>query len=260
MYDAAALLWPTACVGCGAFDRDLCVDCRREVAGQGPHNGPVWRSSQPVRVAGLGVPGFAAAAYAGPLRGALVAYKHEGIHSLVRPLGQRLASTLASALDDPASCARRRASARAVDPRNHGAQSPLTLIVPLPSRPSRVRERGWKHVDELVRVALRRGNFPLMLCPALQSLPGRTGQVGLDPIARERNARRVRVRRVSERRLRGRSVILVDDIVTTGASMRAAIAVLERAGARVEAVVALATAVRRDSPQKTEWNLTGERG
>ncbi|WP_461638634.1 ComF family protein [Leucobacter sp. BZR 635] len=99
-----------------------------------------------------------------------------------------------------------------------------------------------------------------MLCPALQSLPGRTGQVGLDPIARERNARRVRVRRVSERRLRGRSVILVDDIVTTGASMRAAIAVLERAGARVEAVVALATAVRRDSPQKTEWNLTGERG
>ncbi|WP_269745589.1 ComF family protein [Leucobacter komagatae] len=62
------------------------------------------------------------------------------------------------------------------------------------------------------------------------------------------------------RGLAGRSVVLVDDIVTTGATMRSAVEAIEAVGARVVLAVCLCVSPRKDLPQKTEWNLTGERG
>lgn len=307
--DLLALLWPTVCVGCGRPDRDLCDPCRREVDGRS-ERGPI------LSIDGLGVPGYAATRYEGPTRGALLAYKHRGAYGFVRPLGRHLARVLAHALGGAAG----RAEASAEGPAEGRAEGPAEgraerlsvcpseipceipserpaaarprapVVVPLPSRRRRVRERGWKHVDELVRVALRTRPHPpgallagpsptgaspadprppdprspdprpLAVVAALRTLRGRTGQVGLDQAGRERNARRIAVRAKAARLLNGREVILVDDIVTTGATARAAIAALEREGARVVAVVALCVAPRRDAPQKTEWNLTGERG
>ncbi|GAA1317105.1 ComF family protein [Leucobacter albus] len=244
--DALALLWPTACAGCGALDRELCDGCRDEIV-TGPPAQPL------VRVDGAGAPCYAASEYAGALRSVLLSYKHGGAYGFVRPLGARLRTTLVAALA---------ATPETTPDARPGARpgSPMPLVVPAPSRRQRTRERGWRHVDELVRVALLRGRLPLERCSALAASRGRTGQVGLSAVAREANASRITVRRSKTRTVHGRSVVLVDDIVTTGATARAAVAALEAAGATVVAVVALCSAVRRDAPQKTEWNLTGERG
>lgn len=275
--DLLALLWPTSCVGCGASDRDLCPDCVSVVLGR--------RGRQPLLpVEGIGAPCFAAARYDGPIRGVLLAYKHGGAHGFVRPLGHRLALLLAAALT-------RVHAAEAPDGSPFGLPVPHNprsvpegeygevpegayvaraciqlgsetrpIVVPLPSRPRQVRLRGWRHIHELVRRAIRVGRLPLDYCDALRTLRGRTGQVGLGPVERERNARRIAVRSGAARRLAGRSVVLVDDIVTTGATMRSAVEAIDAVGARVVLAVCLCVSPRKDLPQKTEWNLTGERG
>lgn len=232
--DLLALVWPTACAACGLPDRELCDPCREWLHEQ---------YAEPREHDGLGVPCFVLGPYDGPLRAVLVAYKHGGIFAFSRVLGRLLVPPLRAA------CAR--------------AGDEALLIVTLPSRPRRVRERGYRHVDECVRVALRVGNLQGSMRRVLATTPGRTGQVGLATDARERNARRIAVRRAWAGRpgairlpsgtgkLSGTSVVLVDDIVTTGATMRAAIDVIERAGARVVAVVALCVTARRDTREKS---------
>ena len=222
--DLLALLWPCACVVCGAPDRELCGRCRAELslsAGYAqlvhpPSAGEVWSFGS----------------YEGVLRALLVAYKHGGRVRLASPLGELLSGPIDAALQ-----LRR-------------ARSP-TLIVTAPSRAARVRQRGYRHVDLMVRRALRcmsqpGGADPYLVVGALQALPGRTGQVGLRAAARAHNASLVRVPWHMRGRLQGREVVLVDDIVTTGATLTAAAGALTAAGANVIAVVALAAAQRRD--------------
>ncbi|MGO3146473.1 MAG: ComF family protein [Leucobacter sp.] len=241
--DLLALLWPTSCVGCGCPDRELCNQCATEVLDV---------SSVDPEEFGIGaggrLPCYVAGPYTGTVRAALVAYKHQGLFGLARPLGRRMGAVLRAACAAPASEVR----------------APPVLVT-IPSRPARVRERGYRHLDELVRVAVRHERLPLEIVAALKVLPGRTGQVGLDAASRETNAQRISLRRGTwmgtgklMRKLRTRDVILVDDIVTTGATLRAASKVLERAGARVVAVVALCAVVRKDTPEKLEWKPTGK--
>lgn len=229
LLDCLGLLWPTVCVGCGRHDRDLCVPCARELC-----NGKVERLDP----GGLGAPCFVTGSYSGVTRAALIAYKHRGVFGLSRPLGKRLAAPLELAC-----------GAASRDP---------PAIVTVPSRTKRVRERGYQHLDVLVKVALRSlpQGVSARLMPVLRPLRGRTGQVGLDIQARQENAKRVAVRKLWAPDLAGREVILVDDIVTTGATVRAATEVLEAAGARVIAVVALCAAVRKDTPKIGGGNRT----
>lgn len=63
--------------------------------------------------------------------------------------------------------------------------------------------------------------------------------MGLSPSERARNARLVTVRRWAQTLVRGREVVLVDDVLTTGATLLAAQSVLEAAGARVVAMAVL---------------------
>lgn len=175
---------------------------------------------------GFGVPCYVAGPYDGVVREVLLAYKHGGAYGFVRPLGTRLALPLRAA------CA--------------AATRGPPVVVALPSRAARERERGYRHVEELVSRALRSARLGAPRMRALRTLRGRTGQVGLDAEARERNAERIALRRAAGS-LRGREVVLVDDIVTTGATVRAAVAALERGGAEVVAIAALCAAERFDA-------------
>lgn len=233
--DALALLWPTACVACGAPDRDCCADCLAEV-----------RVETAVIERDIGVPCFAACAYEGATRALLVEFKHAGRIGFARVLGPRLAAPLAAAVR-----------------RSSGPLAPI--VVAAPSRPSRVRSRGYRHVEMLLAGALRarrgaasggpRGPsaagepsaLRVLRVRALRARRGRTAQLGLDASGRERNARRVAVRASCRSVLRGREAIVVDDVVTTGATLRAAAEALESAGVTVIAAVALCAVPRRDA-------------
>lgn len=277
--DLLALLWPCSCAGCGARDRELCAACAVEAA-RAPPDGVL-------DIPALGVPGFAAGPYSGVLRSVLLAYKHRGAYGFNRLLGERMIEPLRAALAAEHHRQRSLASQGSRgplgplgsqgswgSPDSRGSQGSLgsldetagrvapsaPVFVPLPSRRRRERERGYRHVDVILRAGLRAGRLPGGRVRALAPRRGRVGQVGLRPSERERNARLIRVRRASVRAIAGRGVILVDDIATTGATLRAAIAVLEAEGISVVGAVALCAAERRDAPQKTEWKLTGERG
>lgn len=232
--DFLALLWPTECVSCGASDRDVCARCLK-----------MLREADIPPSFSLGMPVFARGPYAGPLRALLVAFKHDNRFGFRRELGHQLRVPLFAALS----------SVRA-------GRAPL--LVTVPSRPGRVRSRGYRHMDVLVRVAIRGSALPLRR--VLRTTRGRVGQVGLDAAARAHNAELIALRRCSKSVVRGREVLLVDDIITTGATVYAARRVLENAGASVIAVVALCVAERRDTRLsdrsgngESEWSRLPER-
>lgn len=223
--DLLALLWPCACLVCGTPNRQLCADCRTRLRTTvGTAQLAYSSSGREVWVYG---------SYVGALRAMLVACKHGGAVALAAPLGDLLSGPLLLALE------------------SQRERAPV-LIVTAPSRAARVRASGYRHVDLLVRRALRRLRSrdragPYLVVGGLQALPGRTGQVGLRAGERAQNAALVRVPKRMRGRLRGREVVLVDDIVTTGATLDAAATALTAAGATVIATVALAAAERRSA-------------
>lgn len=246
--DLAALVWQVECVGCGLPDRACCTPCLAEL-----RRVALEATLDPVATPGTPSehlpPHFAAGQHDGALRELLVPFKHVGRTSLAPTLGKVLAIPLARAL----------ACARGPDP---------PLIVPIPSRRQRVRERGFHHVEVLGRAAMRElragagagsgsgvgggataSQRPSLL-RALKPLPGRTSQVGLRIGQRRQNAARIFVPMRARRRLELREVILLDDVRTTGETLRAAAGTLARSGAMVVATVTL-TQARRHAPQKS---------
>lgn len=168
---------------------------------------------------------FALGRYAGARRQAIVAVKEHGRTDLIAPL----ALTLAVALQ-------RLLCWRMLD-------SPLT-IVPAPTRRSAARRRGGDPIGRIA-VAASAGHPGVTVAPALRMRALTRDSVGLGSGARERNiAGRVLLNR---RRLpvaagRGGDVLIVDDVVTTGATLAESVRVLRRGGVRVAAALVIAAA------------------
>jgi ComF family protein len=108
-------------------------------------------------------------------------------------------------------------------------------IVPVPADPRRLRSRGFNPALVLARaIASRRG----MVVPALLRRPPGRSQVGRG--RREREARALDVEVARGSRIAGSSVLLVDDVYTTGATATGCARALLAAGAAVVDVRTLA--------------------
>ncbi len=168
------------------------------------------------------VPVFALGRYAGARRQAILAMKEHGRRDLVVPL----ACALAVGVDRLLSWGM--------------VENPLT-IVPAPTRGWAARRRGGDPVTRMARIAgtaLGR-HRDITVAPALRMRGLARDSVGLGTSARERNiAGRVRLRGQGPRN----EVVIVDDIVTTGATARESVRVLQAGGVRVGAVLAIAAA------------------
>lgn len=214
MFDALLdLVLPLVCGGCGRPDVAWCRVCARELIDP---PAPVHPRVDPE------VPVWALGSYSGPRARAVVAAKERGRRDLAVPLGLALA------------VATRRL-------RRWGALPPGPLtVVPAPTRARAARARGGDPVARMVEVATKHDRS-LRAAAVLSTARGVRDSVGLTPAQRQRNlAGRIRAR--PEFCRTDLPVLLVDDIVTTGATAAESVRVLARAGFTTSGILTIARA------------------
>ncbi|MET3161639.1 UNVERIFIED_ORG: putative amidophosphoribosyltransferase [Arthrobacter sp. UYEF10] len=231
-----ALAIPVDCVCCGAEDLALCVMCERQVRLLTSH--PFRAEEQAPALmkvdGGLILPVVAAGVYREELAQAVLSFKSHGQLQLTSVLARGLGRGIAAAV----------------------AGVDGVCLVPVPSSTAGYVKRGFSPVH-LLLAELRRGTtlpgVPVIDVirksrrrDALEQLPG--GQKGLG-----RGARASRVRgslKVPGRqgaRVSGRLCIIVDDVLTTGATLAEAARALHVSGAVVVGAVVLAATRPSDS-------------
>lgn len=198
------LVLPRRCAGCGHPGELLCTRCRAALAAPPRRVFPKSTPHTPV---------FALAPYADTHRAVVLAMKERN-HLAVR---SHMGAVLAAALDY--------LEARGEIPAG-------AVLVPAPTRPRSARARGGDPVEQVCRASGRR------VAPVLALDPAAADQAGLDEAARRANlAGRVRIAGVP----RGEAVV-VDDVVTTGATLQASVSALLAHGANPVACLALCVA------------------
>lgn len=206
------LVLPLQCGGCDAAGTAWCQNCARDLT---------VRTDEPHLVSPRldpGVPVLSLGRYAGPRSRAIVALKERGRADLQHPFAAALTAALANLL-------------------NWGLLDTPLSLVPAPTRRSSARRRGGDPVTRIVREAT--ADLPgVTVAPVLRFRAFTRDSVGLSPAGRQRNvAGRVRVRAPVSG-----PVVVVDDVVTTGATAAESVRVLQTAGTGVVAVLALANA------------------
>jgi predicted amidophosphoribosyltransferase len=205
--DVAHVVAGARCVACDNAALGLCRDCAPELRPR-----PRIVRQHPCRIS-------ASRDYDGVLRSAIIAWKEQGRFTVERPLAHVLAAAILALDADP----------------------PITLV-PVPARADRRRVRGADVIADVARRAaklLREIDVETRVLPSLGFARKVRDQAGLTAAARAANLHGSLV----ARRTPPGSVVVVDDIVTTGATLSEAVRALRDRG-----VTVVGAAVMADRP------------
>jgi ComF family protein len=168
--------------------------------------------------------------YEGNLRGLVHLLKYEGVVPVAPVLGQMLAHAIMELLP--------------------GCGDAIPLIVPVPLHQSKRGERGFNQADLIAGAAVKHLPRPVEIATGVLVRQRATiSQVGLsreERIANMRGAFQVR----NPRRVQGRTVIVVDDVMTTGTTISECARVLKQAGAERVWAATVARAFQAAAPRK----------
>jgi len=216
---AVCAAWPAqplceACLTRFAQPRHRCRHCALPLPDGAPVCGACLREPPPLDAC------FSAASYAFPWSGLVARFKFEGEPGWAAGLARLMRDTPGVA----------EALARA------------DLVLPMPLAPARLAERGFNQALELARhLAAAKTDARLLL-----RLRATTTQTTLARTQREANVHGAfGVEPLRQGELRGKAVVLVDDVMTSGASLHAAALAVRAAGATSVSAVVLA---RTDEP------------
>ena len=201
---------PPFCDRCGAPispDRRVCGRCE-----QGP--GPPYEWSQ------------ALGQYTGTLREAIHRLKYNGKRALAEPLGMLLEASIDSS------------SSPLIRRDLPNGQAAFDVVVPVPLDAWRMRRRGFNQAERIARVVARERGWRVEADSIVRVRRTRS-QTALAPDARIENVRGAFAAR-SSMCFAGRTVLIVDDVVTTGSTVTACADAARSAGATRICVVALA--------------------
>jgi predicted amidophosphoribosyltransferase len=218
------LILPARCAGCGEAGSMACRSCTAELV-----RAPAARSPEP---APPGLPWcWSATGYDGAARRMLLAYKERGRTALAPVLGASLAAVAVEALTGVG-----------------GGRDPVALV-PVPSARAASRRRGHDPVRALAAAAavrLRERGLQAGLTPVLRQERRVADQAGLGSAQRAENlSGAFGVADGGIGRLGHARVVLVDDIVTTGATLAEAARALRAAGAPAALAITVAATSRR---------------
>ena len=182
--------------------------------------------------------------YEEEVRDALLAYKEHGRRELAGPLGAGLAGAV------------RHAVAAGAGPGGD------VVLIPVPSRRSVARSRGGDHVRRLARRAatvLALDGPAVTVVPAVRVRGAPRDSAGLSAADRFANLAGAFVATSGTAACMGRYVVLVDDLVTTGATLVEAARALQERGIGVCAAAAVAATPRHRKSASGEAQRVSER-
>lgn len=208
--DIADLVLSRACIACERIGPVVCVACWERAVDVRRHQVPM--PGLPPVIVGTGYDGLG--------RDAVHALKERGVLAMADAVGSWLAISIAEA------------ASRGIP----------HALVPVPAHRRSLAARGVDTLDRIARRAvtlLREGGHAVQVVPALERTLDRGRQVGMG--AHDRRiavSATMRVRDRAAQQLAGHRLIVIDDVVTTGATIGEAARALRTAGLEVHAAAA----------------------
>ena len=196
------LVLPTPCVICSQLGSPLCIQCKNTFA----------TSFIPIEI--CGVVGFGISEYTPQVALLVNSIKEKGLTSLIPLVVDFVLKHWPKELLEP-------------------------TLVPLPSSPENNKKRGFSHTVLLSKALTRR--LPrATLCQLLRPARSRRDQVGLTSSERTQNMEGAFKAALSGFRPSQAPIVLIDDVLTSGASMASAIEVLRTSGVNVASFCVIA--------------------